>query len=565
MLAKFRDRVFLFFFRPASPRPLGLFRIALGLMLLVEAVMVYPALSDLYGPRGYIDATLMRVVSGRNAPSYAEALAGIGIPYLSLLGAVFWARAVAILFFLAGLFTGPATFALWLSQTFLMASGPLSSYGLDRYFHLFLFMMLFFPAGGAYSLDAKLGRAGRSARAPSENARLGLRLLQLALLLTYLNAGVAKGLGAEWWTGDAIWRALHLPEFRQHELWWMGDHPVVPMLIARATVFLETFYIFGVWIPYLGALWALAIIGMHLGIVVFMNLANFGIGMALFNGALFLVPKASSFFGRPGPRRFLVGLAGRLFPGPVADRAQKLFRRTRRYPRPAWENAIAAKGEAFSPAPGIKAWRFGTTGPAILLVHGWGGRGTQMGYFAEGLGRAGFRVVAFDGPGHGESVGGETDLGEFSRLIQTLSEEEGPFAGAVAHSFGAVAVLLAASRGAQVGRLVLVGAPSELEGSFRKFGRELGLPPRAFRLFWQAAEARAGVKAAETRIADMGVATGRTALLIHDESDDIVPFTQAEATARAWPGARLLRTEGLGHRRILKDPAVVAAAVDFFR
>jgi hypothetical protein len=32
---------------------------------------------------------------------------------------------------------------------------------------------------------------------------------------------------------------------------------------------------------------------------------------------------------------------------------------------------------------------------------------------------------------------------------------------------------------------------------------------------------------------------------------------------REWPGAKLMTTIGLGHSRILRAPAVVAAAVDF--
>ena len=33
------------------------------------------------------------------------------------------------------------------------------------------------------------------------------------------------------------------------------------------------------------------------------------------------------------------------------------------------------------------------------------------------------------------------------------------------------------------------------------------------------------------------------------------------ASALAWPGARHLCVEGLGHRRILADPAVIAAVM----
>ena len=54
-------------------------------------------------------------------------------------------------------------------------------------------------------------------------------------------------------------------------------------------------------------------------------------------------------------------------------------------------------------------------------------------------------------------------------------------------------------------------------------------------------------------------------LLIHDRDDRETPYEEGAAVARAWPGAELVSTEGLGHRRILKDEAVVTKAADFLR
>jgi pimeloyl-ACP methyl ester carboxylesterase len=53
------------------------------------------------------------------------------------------------------------------------------------------------------------------------------------------------------------------------------------------------------------------------------------------------------------------------------------------------------------------------------------------------------------------------------------------------------------------------------------------------------------------------------ALLIHDREDRIVPWQHGAALARLWPGARLLSTRGLGHRRILEDAQVTHAAAQF--
>src|SRR5947208_2190272 len=46
------------------------------------------------------------------------------------------------------------------------------------------------------------------------------------------------------------------------------------------------------------------------------------------------------------------------------------------------------------------------SGPLVYLVHGWGGRGSQLASFVEPLRADGYRVVMFDGPAHGDSEPG---------------------------------------------------------------------------------------------------------------------------------------------------------------
>mgnify|MGYP003786172511 CR=1 FL=1 len=52
-------------------------------------------------------------------------------------------------------------------------------------------------------------------------------------------------------------------------------------------------------------------------------------------------------------------------------------------------------------------------------------------------------------------------------------------------------------------------------------------------------------------------------LIVHDVNDMSIPVGDGPAIAAAWVGARLRTTAGLGHRRILRDPDVVAEVVDF--
>ena len=82
----------------------------------------------------------------------------------------------------------------------------------------------------------------------------------------------------------------------------------------------------------------------------------------------------------------------------------------------------------------VTTW--GTTGPAILLMHGWGGARAQMTGFVDPLLSAGYRVIAYDQPAHGESDGRTTNLLEIAPSMDLIAEKEGPFQAVVAHSFG---------------------------------------------------------------------------------------------------------------------------------
>ena len=71
----------------------------------------------------------------------------------------------------------------------------------------------------------------------------------------------------------------------------------------------------------------------------------------------------------------------------------------------------------------ITTW--GESGPAVLLMHGWGGARAQMTGFVNPLLSAGYRVVAYDQPAHGESDGKLTNLLEIAPTMDLIKEKEG--------------------------------------------------------------------------------------------------------------------------------------------
>jgi len=203
---------------------------------------------------------------------------------------------------------------------------------------------------------------------------------------------------------------------------------------------------------------------------------------------------------------------------------------------------------------------------AVLLAHGWGGYAAQMRSFVLPLLQAVFRVIAYDQPAHGSSEGKLTGLPDLAGALAAVAAAHGGRDGVrhvVSHSLAGAAVAIAISRGLRLHSAVLVSPPSDLVGYSRQFARWMWMPEPLRRAMQAAIEERFGLRWVEIEVPRLAPRLNTRALVIHDRGDRVVPWTQGAALARAWPGARLLSTVGLGHGRILESSVVAHAAADF--
>ncbi len=259
-----------------------------------------------------------------------------------------------------------------------------------------------------------------------------------------------------------------------------------------------------------------------------------------------------------------LGLAAlqRLSPWLAARSAAPLFLRT-----PARRSSV--RRAAMSPGAGfdvrsrdavLRVWSYGA-GPTVLLIHGWGGRARQLASFLEPLRRKGYRVLMFDAPGHGASSGTELSLPAFADAIRAVAA--GPVHAIVAHSLGAAASAVAIADGLEVERAVFVGPPSDELRWFERFGELLQLSAETKRLTRQVIEERVGAPFSRFTAESLGPELQLPLLVVHDRLDREVPWDDGARIASAAPAATLLSSEGLGHRKILRDPAVVERIVEF--
>jgi pimeloyl-ACP methyl ester carboxylesterase len=187
----------------------------------------------------------------------------------------------------------------------------------------------------------------------------------------------------------------------------------------------------------------------------------------------------------------------------------------------------------------------------------------------EGFRSAGYKVVSLDLPGHGQSTGRRlTMVGAVEAACQA-AQWFGPFEAVVGHSFGG-AVAVNAAVGSIAGlpklvtkRLVLVAAPSSLPLVFDGFSQILNVGPRS-RTVVDGRVKRIAGRPLSDFVGDRQLAVTQVpTLVIHAPDDREVSAEQARLYAAAGPHVELYWANGLGHRRILSDPAVVERAVGF--
>lgn len=276
-------------------------------------------------------------------------------------------------------------------------------------------------------------------------------------------------------------------------------------------------------------------------------------------------------------RAFFSGL-GMLAPDLAARAAERLFFTPSRHPVPALERLAGAEAVTrWLPTPAGLArtylwpsgpclpWENRRRGGRVLLIHGWSGRATQLAGFVEPLRRLGLELLGVDAPAHGSAPGSTFDLERYVEVLRAVEASHGPFAGAIAHSMGGGALAVALTAGFSAHRVVLVGAPSRIRFAVDDFVRRLDLPEPVTRAF----EARFLQRFGDDVFSRLDVAAqaerlSTPALVVHDLDDREVPFEEGRRLAAAWPGARLVATAGLGHRRILRDPVVLGEVSAFF-
>ncbi len=264
-------------------------------------------------------------------------------------------------------------------------------------------------------------------------------------------------------------------------------------------------------------------------------------------------------------------IGGRLSPRLASHFAYKLWFTSPRFKTPASERIALESAivefhtiKNYKIATYIWGRSLPTAKPTVLLVHGWSGRGTQLGAFVQPLLDAGYRVLSFDAPAHGQSSGKKTSIYEIADTLLALQDHYGEFDAVITHSFGGPCTALAVQNGLKTNHFVAICPPASIIGLIKKFISALHLTEKTGVQLIHRVEKTFGKHILKQLAMTKTVASINVpGYVIHDTHDVDIPWEEGQAVAYVWNNAPFKITSGLGHRRILRDDDVINSAINF--
>lgn len=198
----------------------------------------------------------------------------------------------------------------------------------------------------------------------------------------------------------------------------------------------------------------------------------------------------------------------------------------------------------------------------VLLVHGWESNSMRWSWLIYFLKFKKYTFISLDAPGQGLSGGAELNLIEYANYLDLVIKKYQPEV-IIGHSMGGAVTLYHQSKyqSPTLKKIIIMGAPSEFTSMAGYYKRLIGMSNKAYRHFLRFIEKRFNLDKNTARSITFTTNYPTKGLVIHDENDTTVNFTNAENIIKIWQNATLYKTTGKGHA--LQDDEIFSVIEQF--
>jgi pimeloyl-ACP methyl ester carboxylesterase len=263
---------------------------------------------------------------------------------------------------------------------------------------------------------------------------------------------------------------------------------------------------------------------------------------------------------------FVLKIAMIVFPGTVKKLIIKKWETPQHFPMPEIElhaSKSAVPDYVTFDDIKIRIWSWGS-GPSVVFLHGWAGRGTQVYAYINQLNNAGFRVVGIDLPGHGQSTGKSVNYTHMTKVVASVLQNTDNLHSIITHSFGGLLFAAVYNNLLPLKKIVFICPPASFETPLNFLRNTLPFSAKINEEITHTVRGSYTNDQFERLSTVKNVARiTQPVLILHDKDDHIVPFSDGEEVAKAAKNCVFRVSNGLGHRKILHDKDTVNDIVRF--
>ncbi|PWN59120.1 HTTM domain-containing protein [Chryseobacterium viscerum] len=275
-----------FFFKQDNQTEfLSFFRIAIGLIILLQFIAVMPDFEKLFSSSSVIPQDIMSVFTPDWLITFSKAvsfLQTLGIEEGTTIMMTKVSFITLCIFVITGFYSRISALLLLILQIALLKGSSFFAYGADFFTSMSLFYLILFPSDSHFSLRNFIF----SKKPGNINITPVKRLFQIHISIAYFFSGLDKALGFNWWNGESIWKAIHLPYSNRDlniDFSWLIEHSYILSFIGWSTIIIEMCYPFFIWYKPTQKTWLFLTVSMHIGIALVLNLYYFSAIMIVWN------------------------------------------------------------------------------------------------------------------------------------------------------------------------------------------------------------------------------------------------------------------------------------------
>lgn len=288
-----------FWFRPTSARPLGAFRVVIGVLTLVHLGMLTVDLDHWLTNTGLLQGDEARLVAGPLRPSPLQWVQDPGS-----VRAFVGVTAVVALAFTIGWRTRVMSVLLYLGVLSLHQRNLPTNSGPDNLLVILLFYLMLCPCGAAYSLDARRIARRRGTWAEPLIVSWVPRLIQIQLCVIYFDTAILKCAGKSWLDGTALHYVLYNHEVGRFDFSVLAQYPLLVNAMTYLALLGEFALAFFLWFRVTRPATIALGLMLHAGILFVVNVPLFGELMTACYLTFLTPSELDTALGALNPRRW---------------------------------------------------------------------------------------------------------------------------------------------------------------------------------------------------------------------------------------------------------------------